>query len=291
MSCGKRGTLDPASAEHFRRRHGPSTRRGAPRVTGRIRRSTSHLPRRAFDRHKPSARKDGPMPAGRPAKVDHVREAFLREVDQAISLVDAIGAIPAKVRPSNNVGLHPKHAGQVAGLAFMGLVASWEEFLERTLVRYLTGAKTDSGYSPTLRAGRAPTIENAYKLLSLDPEYKPEKSFLKVTDTRWVRMVADFYFSRHPYGVLQNQTGLLKHASKIRNRIAHGSTKCKTEFKDTAIYFLRPPNNRLKQGFGPAALLQSPVQRHFGQQAVNAQTSHLAAYADFFRSMARSIVP
>ncbi len=58
---------------------------------------------------------------GRAPKVDHVRDAFLGEVDAAIALVAAIQALPAKVRPSNKPGLHPKHTGQVVGLAFMDL--------------------------------------------------------------------------------------------------------------------------------------------------------------------------
>jgi hypothetical protein len=93
------------------------------------------------------------MPRGRPAKVDHVRDAFLDECDKAVALVAAIRALPQKVRPSNNPGIHPKHSNQVIGLAFMGLVASWEEFIERSLVRYLTGAKTNTNFNRELKLG------------------------------------------------------------------------------------------------------------------------------------------
>jgi len=231
------------------------------------------------------------MPAGRPAKVDHVRDDFISSVDQSIALVKAIKALPVKVRPSNAVGLHPKYADQVVSLAFMGIIASWEEFIERTAVRYLTGSKTDSGYKPTLKHGKADTIEHAYELLSLDPDYKADKSYLKVTDTRWLRRVADFYFSAHPYGMLPNSVDLMKNASSIRNRVAHESTKCKADFKATAIWFLQPANNTLKQGYGPGALLQAPVQRHFGQQAVQQNLTHLEAYVEFYKGLARKIVP
>ncbi len=231
------------------------------------------------------------MPRGRPAKVDHVRETFLSEVDRALALVDAITTLPVKVTPSNNPGLHPKYKNQVRGLAFMGLIASWEEFLERTMVRYVTGSRTNSGYVPTLKAGKANSIDHAYELLSMDPNYEPNKSYLKVTDTRWVRRVADFYFSAHPYGCLQNKTDLLRHASNIRNRVAHDSTKCKADFKKTAIYFLQPGNGQLPQGYAPGQLLSAPVQRHFGQLAINQEQTHLRAYADLFRDLSRQIVP
>ena len=173
----------------------------------------------------------------------------------------------------------------------MGLIASWEEFLERTLVRYVTGAKTANNYEPELKVGRANTIEHAYALLSMDANYNPDKSYLKVTDTPWLRKVADFYFSAHPYTCLQNQTNLLKNANSIRNRVAHDSTKCKADFKAVAIYFLQPANNKLTQGYGPAKLLLAPVQRHFGQAAVHQHKTHLAAYADLFRDLAKQIVP
>lgn len=231
------------------------------------------------------------MPSGRPAKVDHVRDAFLAEIDAATSLVAAMKALPVKVRPSNNPGVHPKYVGQVVELAFMGLVASWEEFVERTLVRYLTGAKTNSGYKPTLKAGKADTIQHAYELLSLDPNYKPEKSYLKVSDPKWVRKVADFYFSAHSYSVLLNSADKIKHANAIRNRIAHDSTKCKADFKVTAIHFLQPANGQLKQGYGAAALLQASVQQHFGQAAVQQNKTHFDAYCDFFKDLAAKIVP
>lgn len=231
------------------------------------------------------------MPKGRPAKVDHVREAFTRELDSAAALVGAIKALPVKVRPSNNPGLHPKHSGQVIELAFMAVVASWEEFLERSLVRYLTGAKTDRGYEPNLKVGRADTIQHAYELLSRDPNYDPEKSYLKVSDPRWVRTVSDFFFSSHPYNCLLNSTALIGHANSIRNRVAHDSTKCKAEFKATAIYFLQPQGDQLKQGYGPASLLQEPVVRHFGQNAIAQQQSHFDAYIDLYRQMASAIVP
>lgn len=231
------------------------------------------------------------MPSGRPAKVDHVREAFLSEIASATSLVIAVKALPSKVRPSSNPGIHPKYVGQVVELAFMGLVASWEEFVERSLVRYLTGARTNSGYEPSLKAGKADTIQHAYELLSLDPDYRPERSYLKVSDPTWVRKVSNFYFSAHSYSILQSSSNLIKHANLIRNRVAHDSTKCRADFKATAIHFLNPPNGHLRQGYGAADLLQATVQRHFGQPAIQQNKTHFEAYCDFFRTLANEIVP
>ncbi|WP_158970544.1 hypothetical protein [Chachezhania sediminis] len=176
-------------------------------------------------------------------------------------------------------------------MAFMGLVASWEEFLERSLVRYLAGATTDSGYQPALKHGQADSIEHAYKVLSLDPSYQSANSYLKVSDPAWVRSRADFFFKRHSFGGLQNSADLLKHASKIRNRVAHESSKCKSDFKSTAIFFLQPANNQLSQGYSSGDLLLSPVFRHFGQNVVQLQLNHFQAYAERYSVLANQIVP
>ncbi|WP_296727818.1 hypothetical protein [Variovorax sp.] len=215
----------------------------------------------------------------------------MTEIVSARSLVATIRALPIKVRPSNAIGIHPKYVHQVVELAFMGVVSAWEEFIERSLVRYVAGAQTDTGYAPIQKVGRADNIQHAYELLSQDSGYNPLKNYLKVSDAKWVRRTADFYFSAHPYSCLQSQTDFLKHASSIRNRVAHSSEKCRASFKDTAVYFLQPANGNLVQGFGPGALLLLPVQRHFSQQAIQAGLSHFDAYMDGYEVLANQIVP
>jgi hypothetical protein len=180
----------------------------------------------------------------------------------------------------------------VVEIAFMGVVASWEEFIERSLVRFLTGARTKNGYKPTLKACKADNIQHAYKLLSFNLNYNPDRSYLKVSDPNWVWKVADFYFSNHSFSALQNgnASDLIKHANAIRNRVAHDSKKCKADFKATAIHFLQPGNRKLKKSFRAAALLQERVQRQFKQQVIHQNKTHFIACCDFFRCMASQIV-
>lgn len=173
----------------------------------------------------------------------------------------------------------------------MGLVASWEEFLERALVRYVAGVSTTSGYAPTPKFGIATDLNHAYQILSRDAGFNPDVNFLKVTDPKWVDSTADFIFSSHPFGILHANIWLLSCASDIRNRVAHESRKCKIAFKKTAIAFLQPTNNTLSQGFGPGALLEGPVLRHFPQRAIQGGLSHFDAYCAFFERLAKHIVP
>lgn len=229
--------------------------------------------------------------AGRPPEVDHVKKTFFKEIKAAEDLVAKILQFKGGINPVGTIGLHPKHVRQVVELAFMGVVASWEEFLEMSLVRYVAGAKTGTGYRPTPKFGRATSIEHAYQVLSNNPKFSPRKDYLKVTDPNWVTNQADFLFSAHGFGDVKIKGALLGHASSIRNRVAHSSEKCRADFKVTAIHFLMPATGSLKQGYGPGDLLVAPVSRHFGQPAIQSQSTHFSAFAELYKSLADTIIP
>jgi len=72
--------------------------------------------------------------ASRRPKVDHTKAQLMREIGSARVLVDKISAVQQQVNPRAPAGLHPKQVREVVELAFMGLVASWEEFLEQSIV-------------------------------------------------------------------------------------------------------------------------------------------------------------
>ena len=229
--------------------------------------------------------------AGRPPEIEHVKSAFLSEIKAAEDLVSKINTFKGGINPNGTPGLHPKYVRQVVELAFMGTVASWEEFLERALVRYAAGAKTKNGYAPTPKFGRAHSIEHAYQVLSGNPKFDKNKDYLKVSDPKWVTNTADFLFSTHGFGELKTKSQLLGFASTIRNRVAHSSDKCRSDFKITALEFLQPQNGKLTKGYGPGDLLMAKVLRHFGQSAVQTQKTHFEAYMELFKILAGKIVP
>lgn len=224
-----------------------------------------------------------------PPKVDHVRDTFRKEVSKAEALTQSVLALPQQVHPNAPQGIHPKHARQVVALAFMGMISAWEEFLERTLVRYIAGAITTGGYRPALKVGQASSIEHAYQVISQKSNYDPEKDYLKVSDPGWVLSTCEFFFRVHPYGCIRNNADLIKKANLIRNRVAHHSTKCKTDFKTVALHFMQFQNGKLPQSYGPGNLLLEQATRHFGQQAQNG--NYFTACARRFEWMANQIVP
>jgi hypothetical protein len=231
------------------------------------------------------------VPPGRPPKVDHIREDFLEQIDAARRLVDAV--VPLE-RINGAGGLHPKHVYRSVELAFMGVCASWEDFLEATMVRYLANAQTDSGRRPTLRLGSSQDIAHSYQLLSGKPDYDPEDDYMAWTNPIAVTKLAKVFFTAgHPYAVpLTAANDPLKQAVRIRNRIAHGSELCKAQYHKAANTIRRLPEDEpLGQGHRAGALLRETAGPFFGAAIPAANITVFEAYMLLFERLARSIVP
>jgi hypothetical protein len=229
--------------------------------------------------------------AGRPPEVDHVKATFLKGLSAANDLVTRVKPFAGGINPNGAPGINPKHVRQVVELAFMGIVASWEEFLEMSLVRYVAGAKTKAGYQPVAKFGRANSLEHAYQILSGVPKFNPKTDYLKVSDPKWVTNSADFIFSSHGFTEVRTKSDLLGFASKLRNRVAHSSDKCRADFKATALHFLPAGTLKLTQGYGVGDLLLATATRHFGPIVNTSGVSHFKAYVDVYTALAQKIVP
>lgn len=236
----------------------------------------------------------GTAMAGRPPKVGHVRSAFLRESQSARDLMLAVQQVAAINPNAAGPRLHPEQARRVVELAFLGLISSWEEFLEQSFVRYLAGAKADDGSSPPLRLGQSSGIPHSYQLISGDPSFDPSKNYSKFGEPKWVIAISKNYFEHGaPYAALLHaNVEILQHAVKLRNRVAHTSTKCREDFKRSARAHLGLADNAgLTQGYSVGDLLLSPANRLFGQEARDKNWTYFYAYAVKLRQMARRICP
>lgn len=232
--------------------------------------------------------------AGRPPKVGHVRDAFMRESKSARDLMLAVQQVAAINPNAGGARLHPEQARRVIELAFLGLISSWEEFLEQSFVRYLAGAKSDDGSSAPLRLGQSSGIPHSYHLISGDPSFAPERNYSKFGDPKWVIAISKNYFAfGAPYAaLLQANVEILQHAVKLRNRVAHSSTKCREDFKRSAKAHLGLAEGAgLTQGYSVGDLLLSPANRLFGHEARDRNWTFFYAYAVKLRQMARHICP
>ncbi len=233
------------------------------------------------------------MPRGRPPKVDHIREDFLYQVQAARRLESAVRPLAA-VRLGSVRSLHPKHVYRVTELAFMGVCAAWEDFLEATTVRYLANAVTDSGFRPHLRVGPCQDIQHAYEVLSGKPGYDPEEHYLSWTSPSKVLQRAEVFFgSGAPFHVpLTRETARLQQAVRVRNRVAHASEKCKTDFRQAANSIMgRPPATLLGSGYRAGELLSSFAGVYFGAHVPALNITVFESYMRAYEQLAVEIVP
>jgi hypothetical protein len=234
------------------------------------------------------------MPRGAPPKVDHVRDDFIYQIDSAQALVLAVKPLEA-IHPNAPRSLHSKHVRRVEELAFLGVCGAWEEFLERSMVRYMAGAKTSSGFAPTLSLGKCQNIPHAYQVVSGDPDHDPLKHFLTWTNPPAVVKLGRIFFKQgEPFTcAITKRFAPLKLAVRIRNRVAHASEKCKDDFKSAALSLLgRASTDKLGQGYRVGDLLNEPVPAAiFGSTTASSSATVFQAYMQMYRELAKAIVP
>lgn len=227
---------------------------------------------------------------GRRVEVDHVRDKFLASLDSGLRLYEAVQKVAAISPRAATPRLQVKQTHRVVELAFLGMMASWEQFLEHTTVRYMVGARTRSGYSPRLRMAKCESLDHAYRVYGADPGYDPHRQYM---DWRNPRVVIDhaklFFYQGQPYaGALGTFADRLADANKIRDRVAHASTKAGSDFKNVAR---RLRGSNLHQGYRPGNLLLSKVSVEFGHKPHSASRTVFEAYERILTEAATRIVP
>jgi hypothetical protein len=227
--------------------------------------------------------------AGRPPEVSSAKTAFNEVLSQASRLYDAIKPFcTMNQSTTGNNSIHPKQANKFLGLAFLSILAGWEEFIEISFIRYLAGSTTRNGYAPKLRIGRCENLQHAYEIVSGQLNFNPTRRFLSWTSFQTVIDRAKLFFDNgDPYSsVTIQEINKIFDANNIRNRIAHGSHKSKTEFKKVALCMLN--RTSLHQGFNVGTLLLSSPTVQFPDTR---ETDIFKAYIEFFENLRDRLVP
>lgn len=230
---------------------------------------------------------------GRPPKVDHIREEFLSQITAARNLNAAVRPLMA-VHPNAARKLHPKHVYRIVELAFMGVCAAWESFLESAMVRYLANAQTNSHFRPPLRVGHCQSIPHAYELLSGRPGYDPEVQYMSWTSPQAAIRLAEVFFTHGaPFkNPITRENDKLKQAVKLRNRVAHASDKCKKDFREaTNCIKQRPAATSLGKGYRVGELLSETAGVFFGAGIPALNITVFEAYMRVYEQLATEIVP
>lgn len=231
------------------------------------------------------------MNPGKPFKPDKAKEDFNYQIEVAERLRDAV--IPlGGIKKTTKKPIHVTQSRKIVELAFMGVVAAWEEFLEAAMIRYLAGAATTSGYRAPLNVGKASDLAHAYQIIAQDADYDRSKHYLSWTSPREVKARAKFYFVDGAPFVDPLTLGeqCLGWAVQIRNRVAHASEKCRGDFETAARALLA--KNKLNQSFRAGDLLEEQTSRHFPKVlSLPTGATLFSAYMQLFRHLANQIVP
>lgn len=231
---------------------------------------------------------------GKKTEVETIRDIFIRRIDSAEKLVTSVRLLAAVKAAGKGKSLHVKHVYKVVELAFMDICAQWEDFLEGSVVRYLAGSTTKTGYSPTLRLAKCSNLNHAYQVLTGKPHFNPTSEFLSWTNPNVVVDRAKVYFTNgKPYATSVTKCkDELERAFKLRNRIAHSSQKCIKEFKFAANHYLSPA--KAKQGYRVGELLAARHLHDFAflpAPTAGGTRDYFCAHAEMFRLLATEIVP
>jgi hypothetical protein len=100
-----------------------------------------------------------------------------------------------------------------------------------------------------------------------------------------------FFYQGQPFrGAIGKWSKQLQDAAKIRNRVAHASSKCRSEFKSVALQHLgRPANANLSQGYSAGDLLLDTGQRAF--PGSKPPMTYFEAYMYMFLDLAERLTP
>jgi len=183
--------------------------------------------------------------------------------------------------------LHPGQAKKVIALAFLDVISQWEIFIENCFIRFLAGASYLNGRKPRLRITGCQSIEHSYQLLTLKYKYNPTMSFLSFNSWNDVEARAKIFFvNGEPFSTLNSlEKDRLRDAVIIRNRVAHYSPKCRSDFVKLAKRILN--KSKLCGGFSVGEFLITEIDKHF---IYNKKQSIFLHYMDLFRGISEKIV-
>jgi hypothetical protein len=110
--------------------------------------------------------------------------------------------------------------------ALLKMFISWEDFVESSIIRYICGGRTTSGYAPMLVNTPFPTIQRAYLNLF------GRKPYLNWSPSNVISQANRYFISGEPFlSAISSSRNKLDEINIVRNRFAHRSDSAKSEFE------------------------------------------------------------
>lgn len=233
----------------------------------------------------------------RSTEIIETRGKFHEEISNSLELaMDIVNMMTANYKAGNYTRPPWPILEQIYEFSFLRIILSWEAFLERTLVLYMMGEQASIGHKPVAKVKNIEDENIAYALLSGKMPYDADRDFLPyLLAPKRLKKVANKLFHNHRYDLVGNSSDegkqnhdMLEHARRIRNHIAHRSTKSEAEFELTMEYFL---DKRYNFSAGKFLGMKLKEEMRFGDKSVGKDRIYLTAYCDFFGHLADIVAP
>lgn len=227
-------------------------------------------------------------------KLTSVKRAFHEGLVSSLNLFAAVFDFTDRKKTWDAIygwePIHPAQARRVVALAFMNIVASWEEFVQATFIRYMVGATSPSGFRPALRVGPCASLKHAGQLLTKRMDFNFESDFISWSSWSEVNNRAKLFFDDgRPFSAITNKDReRLQNAVVIRNRVAHFSDKSRAEFIKVAKQHRGQHSGaKLERGYDVGKLLLEEPRLFVGSN----RKSYFEAYVDLFLGLADIVSP
>jgi len=171
-----------------------------------------------------------------PPTLSHVLVDLHRGINGSTNLISTV----------KNFGIPRIQLEMIVEMAFLRIFVSWESFLEDSLIRYVTGAISPSGYIPNTLI-HPQNLGHALDLVLSGRDYTSWNSASEV-----IQRSSLFFQDGEPYrSALEPAITDLDEMNIIRNRIAHKSVNSKNKFNS----FIRRKFGHSVRGMTPGRLL------------------------------------
>jgi len=162
--------------------------------------------------------------------VDRCRQEFEDSIQSILAFLNVAKNFKIIQSDSSYKNIGVRQVELITGLVLLKIYLSWEEFIEDVFTRYMCGAKSASGYTPSLTFHKEPNIADAMATLLVGKKYLNWSSN-NIIDR------ADRYFDHGaPFRtVISAIRSTLDEIIIIRNRFAHRSDFSAVEFRKVVL--------------------------------------------------------
>lgn len=207
-------------------------------------------------------------------QVQHCQSSFATDITKTYNFYSEAKNFKFENASGNFVSIGNRKTEKIASFTLIKIFLVWEDFLESVFIRYMCGAQTQSGYSPTLLQTIQPDLSSAIHSLLNNNSYLSWN--IRNTQNRAVH----YFQNGEPFNnVIASFRQTIKDITTVRNAIAHRSDFARNNFRS----LVRRELTYLPRGITPGRFLLTTEN--------NSGDIFLKFYCDQLKAASNLLVP